>query len=444
MSQSYVPDGALVSCSEGKENSRIHVVSQTKTYMNGKLKATENDRFKGNFNCEKMTGGAASLGGMVGALVGALGGPVGGFVGFLAGRFAGGLLGSQSSRVLPSLCSTLCTSSHWTVVHPKVYIKGQQALLAKAQLSCKMGGLIQIILPDMDKALTHARLAREVYENIDYDHPENNQEIDGYKPVSAERAKEILGKDWKYFLNQDEDNGFYATLFEDKNGNVVVAYRGTDVGAGINDIKEDVVQALGISSDQYDASVDLAKQVKEAKNEGAITGEVSITGHSLGGGLATAAGSRTGYSTYTYNAAAVHDKTYERNQMEKNTNHIQSYIGTKDPLNAVQDNREIVLPGAVLLSPSLPVLGGIGGSVLGPIGSGIGGSIGTIGAGALTIGGTWGILSGGMPNQKGVQRIVVPQDCGFKEGHMIGDLITAMEKMQKSMGAGNPVIAANI
>ncbi|MCT6869264.1 MAG: hypothetical protein M3Z80_04895, partial [Apibacter sp.] len=114
------------------------------------------------------------------------------------------------------------------------------------------------------------------------------------------------------------------------------------------------------------------------------------------------------------------------------------------PLNAVQDNREIVLPGAVLLSPSLPVLGGIGGSVLGPIGSRIGGSIGTIGAGALTIGGTWGILSGGMPNQKGVQRIVVPQDCGFKEGHMIGDLITAMEKMQKSMGAGNPVIAANI
>lgn len=476
MSQLYVPDGALTTCLEGKANSEIKVTSQSSVYINNKLKATENDRFKDNFHCQKMVSGSASVCSWIGAAVGALGGPVGSFVGYFAGKFVGGLLGNRlATQTLPSLCSSLCKPSRWTVVHPKVKISKQKALLEKANLRCMMGGIIYIVLPDMNVALTHARLAQGAYTNVDFDNPENNSEIDGFKPVSAERAEEILGKDWKKLLDQDEKNGFYATLYEDKNGNMVVAYRGTDPGAGINDIKEDYMQAMGLSSDQYNASVKLAKKVQDAKNAGDIKGDVSITGHSLGGGLATIAGAATGYPTYTYNAAAVHEKTYERNGIDaNNTKHIQAYVGTKDPLNGLQDNREMVLSGGVLAAPVLPVLGGAAGSAAGTvvggsagaiagsttlnpvtmgstmvgggfIGSQAGGMLGTAGGGVLggvlALSGIWGNFTGGLPRQQGMQRIVVLQDCSWLQGHFIGDMITAMEQMQKRMGTGNPVKA---
>ena len=442
MSQSYVPDGTLVTCSEGKVNTYIYVVSQNRIYMNGKLKATENDRFKGNFHCSKMVKGPSLLEGMVGAAIDVLGFATNPSVSIFAGQWVRGIFGTPSSNILPNLCSTLCSNSSWTVVHPKVYLTRQHALLEKARLRCTMGGLIQILLPNMTKAITYARLAQAVYQLIDYENPKNNEEIDGFKPVDAERAKQILGDEWKKLLDQDEDNGFYSTLYEDKNGNVVIAYRGTDVGAGINDILEDVYQAMGVSSDQYDASVKLSDKIQEAKNNGYIKGEVIITGHSLGGGLATIAGAKTGYPTYTYNAAAVNDKTYKRNQMEKNTDQVQAYIGTKDPLNAVQDNREVILSGAVLLAPSLPVIGGIGGAGLGPFGLSGGSFLGGLSGEILSFAGNWAILTGGLPRQTGVQRILVPQDNNnIIDNHSLNDLIRSMEKMKKSMDAGNPVLA---
>lgn len=460
MSQLYVPDGALTTCLNGKANSQIKVTSQSSVYINNKLKATANDRFKGNFYCQKMVSGSASVGSWVGAVTGAIGGPVGSFIGYFAGKFVGGLLGNGlATRILPSLCSSLCTPSRWTVVHPKVIISKQKALLQKANLRCMMGGTIYIVLPDMDTALTHARLAEGAYTNVDFDNPENNPEIDGFKAVSTERANEILGDKWEQYLDQDKDNGFYATLYEDKNGNIVVAYRGTDIGAGINDVEEDYMQAMGISSDQYDAAVKLAKKVQDAKNQGKIGGDVSITGHSLGGGLATIAGAATGYPTYTYNAAAVHANTYKRNGVDAtNTKSIQAYVGSRDPLNELQDNREAVLSGGLLVAPSLPVIGGVGGTAAGTIvggitggrggaivGSKMGGSAGAVVGGvlgtALALSALWGNMTGGLPRQEGMQRIMVPQDCTWGEGHMIGALIAGMEKMQKRMGGGNPVKA---
>jgi hypothetical protein len=443
MIELYVPNGAMVVCTEGKKNTSIRVISQTSVRINGKLQATENDRFRGNFQCPKMVSGSSALSGMVGVAVGALGGPVGALVGYFAGKFIGGLLGNGSTRLLPGLCSSLCASSRWEGVHPNVRICGQHALMEKSQLRCPMGGNIHIVMPNIKVALTHARLAQGVYTNVDYDISENNSEIDGFAPVSAERAEEILKDDWRKFLDQDKKNGFYATLYEDQEGNVVVSYRGTDLGAGIQDVKEDVAQAMGISSDQYDAAVALAQKVQKAKKKGTITGDVSITGHSLGGGLATLAGSATGYPTYTYNAAAVHESTYERNGISKNIEHVQAYVGSKDPLNAFQDNREAVLSGAVLIAPALPVMGvGCGTAVAGVPGAVLGGTLGAVSSEVLFFAGIWGTLTGGMPRQQGVQRIEVPQNSSWSEGHMIGDLIQGLEQMQKRMGTRNPVYSS--
>ena len=41
-----------------------------------------------------------------------------------------------------------------------------------------------------------------------------------------------------------------------------------------------------------------------------------ITGHSLGGGLATIGGSVTGANTYTFNAAGVHEQTFKDQEVD--------------------------------------------------------------------------------------------------------------------------------
>ena len=454
MSQLYVPDGALTTCLSGKSNSSIKVQSQSKTKINGKLKATEEDRFSDNFYCQKMVNGSSALMGMVGMAAGVLAGPVGAFVGLLAGKLAGALLGN-TTRFVPSLCSTLCKPSKWTVVHPKVKIEGRKALMEKANLRCMLGGTIFIVLPNINRVLTMMKLADDTYRHDLSDDPNaaDPGEIDGYNEVSPERAKEILGDDWKTLLNQDEDNGFYARLYEDANGNVVIAYRGTDphnISTIIKDGGEDYMQAMGISSRQYEASVDLAKKVQEAQNKGRIQGGVEITGHSLGGGLATIAGAATGYPTYTYNAAAVHQSSYDKYGVDKsNARHIQAYVGDKDPLNLAQDNREAILAGGTLVAPTLPVigtaagsLGHVAGPVVGAVTTTTGGDIG-LGAGVFLGGsGIWGMMNGGLPRQDGVQRISVPQDCTIGEGHSIGEFFEeGLRKIQSEQGAGDPVVA---
>jgi len=423
MGQLYVPDGALTTCLSGKINSSIKVKSQATVKINNKLKATEKDRFTSNFECAKMVSGASSIAGVVGGVIGALGGPVGSFVGFFAGRFLGGLFGNKlSSSLLPSLCSTLCMPSQWTVVHPKSKIEKKKALLEKANIRCLLGGTVFIVLPNISKAISMAALAADSYND------KAGEAINGFSRVSDERAKEILGDNWKELLNQNKDIGFYAALYEDKNGNVVIAYRGTEIG--LNDIKEDVVQAMGWKADQYEAAVNLAKKVQEAKNMGKITGEVEITGHSLGGGLATIAGAATGYPTYTYNAAAVHENTFKVLSVDKkNTQHIQAYIGDKDPLNGLQDNREAFLSGAVLASPIISVVGTAGGPLGGAImgnsagialggdlGTKIGNTTGTVvgGATGATIGGTTGAMV------EGTKSAVVGGTKGAIEGYAKG------------------------
>ena len=50
MSQLYVPDGTWTLCTEGKKIPRIQVSSQsTVKIAGGKLAATKDDRFDGNF-----------------------------------------------------------------------------------------------------------------------------------------------------------------------------------------------------------------------------------------------------------------------------------------------------------------------------------------------------------------------------------------------------------
>ena len=60
------------------------------------------------------------------------------------------------------------------------------------------------------------------------------------------------------------------------------------------------MQAFGFKTSQYEQAVALAVEVKAA-----LGNNVTFVGHSLGGGLATAAAGATGLDAITFNAAGV-------------------------------------------------------------------------------------------------------------------------------------------
>jgi hypothetical protein len=100
---------------------------------------------------------------------------------------------------------------------------------------------------------------------------------------------------------EDPATGFRAAIYENAQGDKVVAFAGTRDG---KDWFADGTQALGLPTAQYREAVELATQAKAAFGDSVV-----MTGHSLGGGLASIASVATDSAAVTFNAAGVNDKT---------------------------------------------------------------------------------------------------------------------------------------
>lgn len=85
------------------------------------------------------------------------------------------------------------------------------------------------------------------------------------------------------------------------NAQYVVSFRGTQSGS---DWLTNAQQALGASSDHYTRALAIGEKIALSGNE-----NVSLTGHSLGGGLASAAAIASGRNAVTFNAAGLSDST---------------------------------------------------------------------------------------------------------------------------------------
>ena len=105
------------------------------------------------------------------------------------------------------------------------------------------------------------------------------------------------------FINENEGkSGFNSEIYYDKDrGEYVVAIRGTEL-TKLGDLTADVSFALLATSPQHDIAYKLAQTIK---NSGIPLDKIKITGHSLGGGLASIVGMITGCETYIYNPAHV-------------------------------------------------------------------------------------------------------------------------------------------
>ena len=125
----------------------------------------------------------------------------------------------------------------------------------------------------LNVAVEDARLSWSVYQ-------------DKGAPEGWTRVQEFPGTD-----------GFYAAAYRsDVDGSFVVAFRGTE---DAEDVDQDVRQGLGVSSGQYQNAVTLAREFEE------LYPGTRFTGHSLGGGLASAAALATSSRANTFNAAGL-------------------------------------------------------------------------------------------------------------------------------------------
>ena len=306
---------------------------------------------------------ATVQGAQVGCSAGAVLGAVG-MYSFLHGKVSK----MVQNVIMPNICAAYTKMSTWTRVHPSVKICGQKALLEGAMLNCIQGGLITIIKPDFSEAAKMLALSYFAYNRTtkkkdkdDYDMDKamdglsleqqamlKSEKLEGYEKLNAEEMGKMNIKDSDL---KDPSTGFKADIYKDKNGDYVLVYRGTysDPDHPENDLVHDwskewtddnMRQGLGMGSEQYKKSIKLAEKVNRNKPKGK---QLTITGHSLGGGLATAAGAATGSKTYAFCPAGVHPNTYKKYGVQNpDTSKVHTYYSNQDFLNMASNNLSLM------------------------------------------------------------------------------------------------------
>ncbi|GAB7213619.1 hypothetical protein OS42_02300 [Dickeya oryzae] len=129
----------------------------------------------------------------------------------------------------------------------------------------------------------------------------------GLVHLTAKEIPELAGARFT-----DLDSGFGAALFKsDINGETMLTFRGTNNAVtGAKDWMTNLSQGMGRETTQYKQAIDLASQVKDLMPSKSSV----IVGHSLGGGLASAAVSAAKLPGYTFNAAGLHANTVAKGQ----------------------------------------------------------------------------------------------------------------------------------
>ncbi|MGO4708208.1 PAAR-like protein [Chryseobacterium sp. 2TAF14] len=364
MSQLYIAQETPLMCTSGRRLIGIGVSSQSSVYLkNGsKLMATEDDRFKDNFICPQMMVAGAIAGVGIAAALGA-----GSIFVFAAAAWAGSALIDDCLNI----CSFLTKGSDWTNTHPKVKVEGKKPLLQNSTLSCFLGGTVKFHLPSapqLDELSAAAAMAQDSYnenpEEKNEDENNNTVQIGDYTRINTDSQEELdkISDDIKFTtedFDTNETDGFFASLYyNEKTGKYFVAFRGSEP-KGMQFYHdwfiEDGGQALGFHTPQIQKTMRLANKMNEATG-----GNVSFTGHSLGGGNSAMASYYTGLPGYAFNTRGVHQNTLDfldENNAVGSTSNIINYSTSNDILNALQNNREGLL--STLGISRIPVLNNI-------------------------------------------------------------------------------------
>jgi len=130
-----------------------------------------------------------------------------------------------------------------------------------------------------------------------------------YLAQGAYKGADLNLEDWtKLSVYYHDESGFRAVLFGNmKTGKVILSFAGTNPTDFAGDWKNNVVQGVGLEAKQYELAIALAAMFKDKLGD-----RLELVGHSLGGGLASAAALVSGIRATTFNPAGVHLATVVR------------------------------------------------------------------------------------------------------------------------------------
>lgn len=161
-------------------------------------------------------------------------------------------------------------------------------------------------------------------------------------------------------------SGFKAGIYTDTERHAL-AFAGTDV-TSMSDWVTNLRQGAGLATEQYREAVTLAQDAREAFGDTLI-----LTGHSLGGGLASAAAAAIKTTAVVFNPAGVNANTYKREgvtprdaKAAAEAGQVRNYVVAGEILNAVQTwlpipkaaGQTMVLPDPSPLRPMLRMVPG--------------------------------------------------------------------------------------
>lgn len=132
------------------------------------------------------------------------------------------------------------------------------------------------------------------------EHVYNSDELLGkkYTKISEDNLKD------KGIKLVDEESGFASALYyNNETGKFVYAFRGTDEKKDWTEAN--IPQSFGLTSEQYKLALKNTQIIADLVGKE----NLELTGHSLGGGLASFVGTVLGVETTTFNAAGVHPNT---------------------------------------------------------------------------------------------------------------------------------------
>ena len=159
----------------------------------------------------------------------------------------------------------------------------------------------------------------------------------------------LINKGWRRMEEKDlsdfgigpdelrsQGDGFGATLYYNKELNqYILAFKGTNLKS-IKDWWANFAQGGGLETAQYKRAIELAQKLSRAINgKGA---ELVFVGHSLGGGLASAASLSTGNKAITFNSAGLNPETVPSPKGNPE-DLITAYQVAGDPLTRAQDSK---------------------------------------------------------------------------------------------------------
>lgn len=135
-------------------------------------------------------------------------------------------------------------------------------------------------------------------------------------------------------VRDDPKTGFRAAVFSDTSGNKTIAYAGTEMTSS-GDWGNNIKQAFGGVPGQYQQGLALANEY-----QGAYGDKVSLTGHSLGGGIASYASINTDLPAVGVNSAPLGRGTYTAEQRANpaSTDQITQYAAEGEILTDLAAN----------------------------------------------------------------------------------------------------------